>query len=46
MRAGVVALIAAEQPAVSPALAETLAWDAERLHAAQVCIVCSVCACL
>jgi len=35
VRGGIVALIAAEHPAVSPGLAETLAWDAERLHSAQ-----------
>jgi len=45
VRMGVVALIAAETPAVSPGLAETLAWDAERLHSAQVrvCMCVHVC---
>ncbi|KAL6747933.1 hypothetical protein V8C86DRAFT_1238533 [Haematococcus lacustris] len=35
VRLGVLALVTSDQPAVSPALAETLAWDAQRLHAAQ-----------
>ncbi len=35
VRTGVVALVSSDKPAVGPALAETLAWDAERIHAAQ-----------
>lgn len=35
VRAGVVELIAGTTPAISRALPETLAWDVERLHAAQ-----------
>ncbi len=35
VRTGLVALVSSDRPAVGPALAETLAWDAERLHAAQ-----------
>lgn len=35
VRAGIVALAAGDSPAVGPSLAETLLWDASRLHKAQ-----------